>query len=181
MNNTELAAILGLHVKWLHGENGDRVGDENGGERADLSGADLKSADMSGAALNGADLSFANLSGAKNLTDAVAWLADSLERDERGYLVYKQFGAYYACPARWAIEPGSVLTEVANPDRCNSCACGVNVATRGWIRRYGDRALPLWRALIRWEWLPGVVVPYQTEGEIRCSHAELLEPVEFPA
>ena len=36
----------------------------------------------------------------------------------------------------------------------------------------------IWKLLIRWEWLPGVVVPYNTDGKIRCERAELVEVVE---
>ena len=52
----ELNKILELHRKFLDGD--------NGGKRADLSGADLRWADLGGANLRGADLSGANLSGA---------------------------------------------------------------------------------------------------------------------
>src|ERR1700723_1951499 len=48
-----LQEILEKHKKWVNGE--------EGGERADLSGADLRRADLSGAYLNGANLSGADL------------------------------------------------------------------------------------------------------------------------
>ena len=48
-----LNEILEKHLKWLNYE--------NDGERADLSGANLRVADLSGANLRGADLSGANL------------------------------------------------------------------------------------------------------------------------
>ena len=51
-----LAEILDKHTKWLN--------DEDGGERADLRGANLSGADLCGANLRGADLRCANLSGA---------------------------------------------------------------------------------------------------------------------
>ena len=52
----DIASTLRLHVMWLRGE--------SGGQRADLSGADLRGAYLSGANLGGADLSGANLRGA---------------------------------------------------------------------------------------------------------------------
>ncbi|AIA64321.1 hypothetical protein [Listeria phage List-36] len=75
MNQEELDIILENHGKWLRNE---------GGEKADLSNADLKNtnlrladlrgADLSNANLRGADLIFANLRGADlsnaNLSDA---------------------------------------------------------------------------------------------------------------
>ncbi|WP_337396722.1 pentapeptide repeat-containing protein [Phascolarctobacterium succinatutens] len=52
----KLKEIIASHGKWLRYE--------NGGERADLNGANLSGADLSGANLCGADLSGADLSGA---------------------------------------------------------------------------------------------------------------------
>ena len=68
----ELKTILELHLKWLR--------NEEGGIRANLSGADLRDADLSGADLScaylsGADLSCACLSGA-DLRDAYLIGAD---------------------------------------------------------------------------------------------------------
>ena len=53
ITQAELKIKLDLHLKWLHGE--------TGGERADLSYADLRYADLSSANLSYADLSSANL------------------------------------------------------------------------------------------------------------------------
>lgn len=81
-SKTTLEEVLTKHLKWLR--------KENGGERADLSGSDLRGADlsyshlacanMSGADLSGANLhmaqlAFADLSGA-NLTGADLSCAD---------------------------------------------------------------------------------------------------------
>ena len=56
MTQEELNVILDKHRKWLN--------DEEGGERADLCGADLGEADLFGADLGGADLRGADLGGA---------------------------------------------------------------------------------------------------------------------
>lgn len=61
MKQEELQKILKLHEKWLNGE--------DGGVKANLSGANLSGANLSDANLNGADLNDANLSGA-DLNDA---------------------------------------------------------------------------------------------------------------
>ena len=55
MTSEEIKKVLDLHKKWLN---------EQGGERADLRGADLSGADLRGADLSGADLRVATLSGA---------------------------------------------------------------------------------------------------------------------
>ena len=46
VSKEELAAIIERHGQWLRGE--------DGGERANLCGADLRGADLSGADLSGA-------------------------------------------------------------------------------------------------------------------------------
>lgn len=55
MTQNELDAILREHERWLTGQ---------GGERVDLSGANLRDADLSGTDLRGADLSGVDLRGA---------------------------------------------------------------------------------------------------------------------
>ncbi|NVS98860.1 pentapeptide repeat-containing protein [Listeria monocytogenes] len=71
MKQEELDIILENHGKWLRDE---------GGERADLTGADLRHTNLSNAVLTGADLTHANLSNADlsnaNLTNAVLTNAD---------------------------------------------------------------------------------------------------------
>ena len=183
MTQEELAKILELHKKWLNGE--------EGGERANLSGADLRWANLSGANLRWADLSgadlsdanlsganlrWANLSGAQGLLSACNYLDAHFERVKDGYIAYKTFGAQYRAPKKWKIEVGSVIEEVVNPDRTCECGCGINVAPLEWVKRNysGD----IWKVLIRWEWLACVVVPYHTDGKIRCERVELLGVVK---
>ena len=98
------------------------------------------------------------------------------ERTDEGYIVYKTFGENYSAPELWKIEPGEIIEETVNCDRTTECGCGINVAPLEWVRRNG-RNQP-YKLLIRWEWLPGVVVPYNTDGKIRCSKAQILEAVE---
>jgi hypothetical protein len=166
MNAEILRDILENHKKWLTND---------GGERANLSGADLSGANLRWADLSGANLSGADLSGASGLLSAINFLDANFERTTDGYIAYKTFGGLYTPPDHWKIEKGSVITEVVNPDRCTECGSGINVAPLKWIKcKYeGD----IWKCLIRWEWLAGVIVPYMTDGKIRCEKVELLEIV----
>ena len=103
----------------------------------------------------------------------------NFERTKDGYIVYKTFGAYNAPPETWKIEKDSIIEEVCNPNRTNQCGCGINVATLDWVEKdnlYSDRKV--YKLLIRFEWLPGVVVPYGTDGKIRCSRAQIIGEVE---
>ena len=143
---------------------------------ADLRRADLRRADLSGADLRRAGLSGADLSGSKGLLDAINYMEAHFERTDEGYIVYKTFGENYSAPESWKIEPGEIIEETVNCDRTTECGCGINVAPLEWVRRNGCNQP--YKLLIRWEWLPGVVVPYNTGGKIRCSKAQILEAVE---
>ena len=66
MNSEELKVILENHKKWLNSEEGGEFADLRGADlrEADLFGADLRGANLFGANLRGADLFGANLFGA---------------------------------------------------------------------------------------------------------------------
>ena len=188
-----------LHRKWLRGESDGvkadlRRADLSGADlrRADLSGADLRradlsdadlsdadlsGADLSGADLSGADLRRADLSDAKGLLSAIDFLKEHFEMTNEGFIAYKTFGSEYNPPEKWVIQPGSVITENVNFDTTNTCGCGINVAPLKWVQNvYGGD--DIWKVLIRFEWLAGVCVPYNSDGKIRCERVQLLEIVE---
>lgn len=155
-----LKEILEKHELWL---SGDKTG-----ERANLSGSNL----------SGSNLSGANLSGAKNLLSPINYLKENFERTDEGYIVYKCFNNMYSAPDKWDISIGSVIEEEVNPNRTTICGCGINVAPLDWVRNeYPHRQV--YKLLIRWEWLAGVVVPYNTDGKIRCARAEIIEKVDL--
>ena len=146
---------------------------------ADLSGADLYGADLSGADLYGADLSRANLSGAKGLKnlDALEWFRKNFKKTKHGVIVYKCFQGTFAPNPGWRIEIGAILTEICGPMPTDECACGLNFATLEWVRANHPGKI-IWRCLIRWAWLPGVVIPWNTDGKARCSKLMLLRPLK---
>ena len=183
----DITNILAMHKSWLRGENEGIRADLS---EADLSGADLSGADLSGAYLreanlseadlSGADLSGAYLRGAEGILDSSEWLSKNLEAATDGYIVYKRIGTdktHRNPPQHWVISPGEYLTEVVNPDRGTECGCGVNVGTRKWCADNYTGAI-LWRCLIEWRDLPGVIVPFNTDGKIRAGRVKLLEIVE---
>ena len=174
--------ILEKHTKWLNNEaDGEMANliwaDLSGANlsKADLSGANLIWADLSKADLSGANLSGADLSGAKNLPSAVDYLKKHFEFAKDGMLAYKTFNGTYDPPEKWVIQRGSIITENLNACRADICGCGINVAPLEWVKKNysGD----IWKVLIRWEWLAGVCVPYNTDGKIRCERVELVEVV----
>ena len=143
---------------------------------ADFWNADLRNANLWGANLSGANLSDADLSGAENLLSSVDYLRNNFECTAEGIIAYKVFNAMYSPPTKWKIQPKSVITENVNANRTNDCGCGINVATLEWVlREYSEEEI--WKVLIRWKWLCGVVVPYNTDGKIRCECVELVEMI----
>ena len=184
----KLDEILAAHTLYLAHKKGGRRADLSEANlsganlsganlrEADLSEADLSEANLSEADLRGANLSGANLSGAMGLLPSVNFLEAHFERTDAGYIAYKTFNVIYTVPAAWEIKGGAIISENVNSDRCTECGCGINVAPLEWVKRnYVNE--PIWKVLIRWEWLCGVCVPYMSDGKIRCERVELLEVV----
>jgi hypothetical protein len=185
---TDLKAILDAHALWLSGDGGEKAdlsrADLSGADLrgvnlsgADLSGANLRWADLSGADLRWADLSGADLSGAKGLFDAAAWIDANLQRTRGGVVAYKTFGSQHAPPAGWTIEAGAEVSENVNQLPTLDCACGVNVATLDWVKKHGGSG-PIWKLFIKWEWMAGGVIPWNTDGKFRVPRARLIALVE---
>ena len=141
---------------------------------ANLSDAKLNCANLDNVNWRYANLHDTNLSGAKNLLSTVDFLENNFEKTKDGYIAYKCFNGAYPKNEDWEIKSGSVINENVNPNRTDECGCGINVATIDWVHRtYPYRTI--WRVLIRWEWLCGVCVPYNTDGKIRCERVELID------
>ena len=168
MTTEELKKVLDAHKLYLN--------HKKGGSKANLRWANLSKANLRWANLSGANLRWANLSGAEGLLSTVNYLEANFERTEDGYIAYKTFGARYKPPENWKLESGAIIEENVDFNRCSECGCGINVAPLEWVKSNykGD----VWKALIRWEWLCGVCVPYQTDGKIRCERVELVRIVK---
>ena len=68
----------------------------------------------------------------------------------------------------------SIITEEANPNRQDTCGCGINVATLNWVKRYNEKQLDIWEVLIEWLWLSTLIVPYNTDGKVRVGKCRLI-------
>lgn len=139
---------------------------------ANLDGADLQGANLKGAILINARLHGTNLSGTKGLLDACLYMDQNFERTYDGFIVYKSFGECYECPDYWDIKPGSIIEEAVDPDRTCEVGCGINVGTKDYVRIHATK--PAYKLLIIYEWLINVVVPFNTDGKIRCGKAMIL-------
>ena len=201
MNNKDLREILEDHKRWLANDGGHKA-DLRGAylqgaylrganlqganlQGAYLRGADLRGAYLQGAYLRGANLRGANLqgaylhgadlSGSQGLVVSIDYMKENFEKTQDGYIVYKQFNMHRKPNPEWHIKAGSVISEVVDANQTSDCGCGVNVGTREWVKNnLCLEGSNMWRCLIRWEWLLGVVVPYNTDGKIRCARVELI-------
>ena len=167
--------------------------------KTDLSYANLRGADLSEAGLTYTDLTMADLTGANltnatiyeatinntNLSEAIGimssidYLKENFEFTSEGIIAYKVFNTFRKRPEHWVLEEGSVLTENVNFNRANDCACGINLGSLEYIKDSFRPTKEVWKVLIRNEWLPGIVVPYNTRGQIRCERCELIEMVDI--
>ena len=143
---------------------------------ADLSSADLSYANLRSANLSSADLRYANLSYAKNLLSQTQYIKDNFKKSKNGIIVYKTFGEINAPNDTWMIKPKSILEEVVSPCRTIDCACGINVGTLAWVK--SNTIKEIWQCLIRWEWMVGVVVSYNTDGKIRTEKLQLIKKIK---
>lgn len=136
-----------------------------------ISSAEFLRCDLSNAVLENTSLADVNLSGSFGLISPSDWLRDQFESDAQGILVYKSLEAMHT--SHWGdVVPGMILSETVNPDRTASCGCGVNFGTLIYVQtNYPEN---LWLCRIRWEWLPEVIVPYNTDGKARCGKLELI-------
>lgn len=197
MTQKELDKILEWHKIWLN---------RKGGKQADLSFENLSGTTLNSISLyhiifkgtnftnvsfegatfinayfEGATFRYVDFSGSKGLLNPIDYLNENFEKTEEGYIVYKTFGKIYNAPDNWKIEPNSIIEEEVDYNRCDECGCGINVATKKWVEKDNIDTLikrAVWKLLIKWEWLPTVVVPYNTDGKIRCGKAMLLEVVD---
>lgn len=142
---------------------------------ANFYGADLSNAILSEASLLGACLDMVNLSEVQGLVKASEYLAEHFEHTEDGYVVYKALSQKPHPLENW--KRGAIMEKVCDPNRANSSGCGIDVATLGWVRSF--EVGTIYKLLIRWAWLPDVIVPFNTIGKIRCGKVEILEAVDY--
>ena len=201
----DIKEILRLHNIWVVGLEGGHRADFSGIDLQkanfsykDLTGICFKNSDLTKATFEGSNCSHvdfsgancigtdfdssnlrdANLSGVTGLLSPIEFLKNNFEcLPSLGYIAYKTFNNTYKAPDTWKIGMNSILTESVNRFPTDTCGSGINVATLDWVKKYYRDGV-IWRVLIKWEWLPGVVVPYNTVGKIRCEKVMLLNRVD---
>lgn len=99
------------------------------------------------------------------------------EHDKSHYLAYKCFNLFELPPERWVIEKNSLIEEIVDYDRHQSCSHGINCATAHWLKtELGTRESikEIWRVAIPKN---RIVIPYNTTGKFRSSQALLIDKI----
>lgn len=137
---------------------------------------DLRNVNFSRAILKDVTLKETNLSGSTGLLNPIDYIKENFECTDEGIIAYKSFEEFHSSPENWEIKSGSIITENVNYNRSELDGCGINVAPYNWVKKTCIN--DIWKVLIRWEWAVDIVVPYNTNGQIRCGKAQLLEIVK---
>lgn len=113
------------------------------------------------------------------LFDVDQWIENNLEKHKNGYIVYKRIGegTPFKSPKNWKIEKNSILTAEVNREVTAQCGAGVNCGTKDWVL-INYRKNSLWKCLIKWEWVHNMIVPWNTDGKIRCGKLQLLKKLK---
>ena len=136
------------------------------------------------------NLQHTNFSRSTGLINPIDYLHENFKWNYHtgGMVVYKLFDYIHSSvwPGKYIKKPGDIITEEPNYDRTLPCACGVNVANRKWFqaqKKKGDidtsLVLDFWECLIKFEWLSGVVVPYNVDEQIRCCKIMLVRNLDY--
>ena len=171
MDKDKLAKIIREHKKWLLNDGGQRANLSY----ADLRSANLRSANLSGANLSGADLSGANLSGADlsgTILENINWLAyigvvpnksgvayAYKITDANGDGIYRG-GINYANGTNFKVD--EVDTDVNN-----HCSFGINLATFAWcLNEYTNKTRRLFMFKFN---VKDAVCPVGSDGKFRVK------------
>ena len=172
MDANELREILDKHVKWLQ--------DEEGGERANLYGADLRRADLSGANLSDANLSDADLRRAYLRDTCLSPELHKLHRQfcrecpplaTGGRIVFRTAKSQHVGSTEY--KPGRTYTAPhLSFDCATDCHPGIYAASLEWMQReYQDRQLVV--CYVRdGDWI------ISAKGAIRCKKLRVLRYYE---
>lgn len=115
-----------------------------------------------------------NFKGSTGLSSPIDIISGNYEKTENGYIGY--------CVFDKSPEPGQILTETVNTNR--STPSGIHVMTKeyiNWIykdketgndKRTRYKKVEVWEVIIPFEYLSGVVVPFDFHGEIYCERVK---------
>lgn len=115
-----------------------------------------------------------NFKGSTGLSSPIDIIAGNYEKTENGYIGY--------CAFDKTPEPGQIFTETVNTNR--STPSGIHVMTKehmDWIYKDKEtgkyktryKKVEIWEVIIPFEYLSGVVTPFDFHGEIYCERVKV--------
>jgi len=118
-------------------------------------------------------------SNAKNVFNPTKFIKNNFKFCKKGLIVYKAFGVDTPHGSlRWGTpETNKIITEVVNPCITTMCGSGINVATLKWIENNINGNIEIWECLIPYKHLIGLIVPYNSDGKIRCNYLRLIKKI----
>ena len=119
-----------------------------------------------------------DFSGSKGIPTQQEILEENFEKTDEGFIVYKVFNVFFDKPKHWEITRGSIITENVDYNRHAECSYGISVATKEWLAKNTSNITTWWECLIKNEWLPDVVIPFDFKGKMRCAKLMLIRPFE---
>lgn len=126
----------------------------------------------------------ADLSGVK-LASPIDYIKEQLEPSTvGGYYGYKLFNFYRKAPSYWSLKKNQIISESVNYDRSLTSGSGIHIGNLDFIKRMiklnpEAKEQKIWKVYIAPEWLPGVVVPFNSDGDIRCERCQLIEEYSY--
>jgi len=169
-----LQEVLQKHKKWLNGEEGGERANLRGADlqEANLRGADLREADLRGANLRGADLQEANLHESKNL-DKQKYAPDLsilLNQNPNTKLyAFKFLNSDLTSPFQnfqYTIGQEYVFDD-CNTDDFQECGTGGNVATLSWCLQNMNESSVLMKVSFKVKDIG--CIPFSTDGKFRVK------------
>lgn len=115
-----------------------------------------------------------NFSNCEMNYNPVKFLENNFEFTSEGMIGYKIFGLHYQSPKEWDIKEGGIINTSGNTDIFISCASGFNIGSKLWIMQNGNLSSIVWKVLVPYKSLCGVVVPYNSDGKIRVVGADVV-------
>lgn len=124
---------------------------------------------------------YVSYQGCKSLETSYDFMKKNFHYLDDGWIVFKCFenaDKIYPNPESWKIKQGSVITEVCDQDRGNTCSYGISVGNFQFMDRYYPRS-KFNACFIPASHGCGIVVPQHSNGKIRTDYLEILNEVKF--
>lgn len=144
----------------------------------------LKSSSFFNTAIEQVDFYGTDFSGVK-LVSSIDYVKKQFEQSKvGGFYAYKVFNYFRKVPSYWILEENQIISETVNYDRSLACGSGIHVGSFDYVKKMiklnpAMKELKIWKVYIAPEWLPGVVVPFKADGDIRCEKCQLIEEYTY--